>query len=364
MRPRHIRGTGPVTRTAHRSPQLRRTARGWGRLGLAAGAGTGVAAGVAVAWSLQHRQVARSVAEAARSASGPFVLPGDVVHHLVDLDDGGVAHVVERGSGPPIVLVHGVTLSSDLWCQQLAELDARHRVVAVDVRGHGRSTPGSDGFSGGMGRLAADLRQVFDGLDIEGAVLAGHSLGGMITLELAAEAPAGWTARRLRAVALLDTSASPLASWRGARRIHRPFSGALSRAMLAADRVGAGLARSADVRWWSARFAFGPDPDPAQVAFTESMGAATPVATLAGLIGTIASFDVRARLPDIDIPALVVVGTHDRLTPPSHARFLADSLPRAELVELPRAGHMPMLERPHELARLLDELAGKVAPRL
>lgn len=361
MTPRQIRGVRWVTGTVRHAPQPLRTTRRRGRLGLAAGVGTGVAASAAVAWSLQHRRVARAAAEAARRAPGAFVVPGDLVHHLVDLDDGGVAHVVERGSGSPIVLVHGVTLSSDLWCQQLAELGTRHRVLAVDVRGHGRSTPGGDGFSGGMRRLAADLRQVFDALEVDEAVLVGHSLGGMITLQLAADAPARWTASRLRALALVDTSASPLASWRGARRFHRPVSGVLSRAMVAADRAGAGLSRSADVRWWSARFAFGPDPDPAQVAFTESMGAAAPAATLAGLIGTIASFDITARLPDIDIPTLVVVGTHDRLTPPSHARRLADALPRAELVELPRAGHMPMLERPHELARLLDELAGKVA---
>ncbi|MDA8070798.1 MAG: alpha/beta fold hydrolase [Actinomycetota bacterium] len=337
------------------------TWRRWPRFGVAAGAGTGVAAGTAVAWALQHRVVARSTAEAARTAKGAFVVPGDLLHHFVDLDDGGVAHVVERGSGPPIVLVHGATLSSDLWCQQLTELGARHRMIAVDVRGHGRSTPGSDGFRGGMGRLAADLRQVFDALDVEGAVLAGHSLGGMISLQLAAEAPSGWRARHLHALALLDTSAGPLASWRGASRMRRPISGALARAMVVADRIGVGPARSADVRWWSARFAFGPDPDPAQVAFTESMGAPTPVATLAGVLGTLASFDITARLPDVDLLALVVVGSHDRLTPPSHARRLADGLPRAELVELPRAGHMPMLERPHELARLLDELAGKVA---
>ena len=55
-----------------------------------------------------------------------------------------------------------------------------------------------------------------------------------------------------------------------------------------------------------------------------------------------------------------MVGSHDRLTPPRHARRTADALPRAELVELPRCGHMPMIERRREFARLLDEFAAKI----
>lgn len=324
-----------------------------------AGAGVALAAAGVTAWVLQHRLVVRSAAEAA-GAGDAFTMPAGLVHHRVDLDDGGVAHAVEIGTGPPVVLVHGVTLAVEVWCQQLAELSVNHRVIAVDVRGHGQSVVGADGFSGGMGRLAADLRQVFDALDVHEAVLVGHSMGGMVALQLVTQEPTAWVGRRVRALALVDTSAGPLAGLGTLRRAHGPMSAAVSKAMLVTEGLGVGVARSADVQWWTARFAFGPDPAPSQVAFAQSLGSATSVTTLAGLLPVLAGFDVADRLPGIELPVLVVVGTHDHLTPPSHSRRMVDALPRAELVELARAGHMAMLERPHELARLIDELAGKV----
>lgn len=330
-----------------------------GRLG-AAGAGAVVVGAAAAGWAVQHRAVARSSAGAVRGETGEFTMPDGLTHHRIDVDDGGSIHAVEIGTGPAIVLVHGVTLAAEVWCRQLQVLGATHRVIAVDVRGHGQSVAGHDGFTGGMARLASDLRQVFDALDVESAVLVGHSMGGMIALQLVVDAPPNWTRRRIGGLALVDTSAGPLAGSRGLRLVQRPTAVALSRTLLLADALGVSLAQSADFRWWSARFVFGADPDPAQVAFAEALGSATPTGTLAGLLSALASFDISARLPDVDLPVLVAVGTHDRLTPPSHARRMADALPRAELVELPRAGHMPMLERPRELARLLDELAGKV----
>ena len=92
------------------------------------------------------------------------------------------------------------------------------------------------------------------------------------------------------------------------------------------------------------------------------MHKATQAATIAGLLPSVAAFNLSAELHAIDVPVLVIVGTHDRLTPPRHARRMAGALPDAQLVELPRSGHMPMLERRHEFARLIDEFAAKSAP--
>jgi len=324
-------------------------------------AGTVAAAGVVGAGLAQHRAVRQGRTRAAgvdRRQAG-LALPSDVVHHRIDTDDGGVVHAVERGTGRPLVLVHGVTLAADIWSLQLASLADRHRVVAVDLRGHGQSVPGRDGFGDGVRRLAADVRQLLDALDLEGAVLVGHSLGGMTALQLVLDAEPAWLARRLAALALVDTSAEPLAGVRGARLTRGPLTASLSRVLLLAERAGLAAVPSTDLGWWAARGAFGADPDPCHVAFTESIGHATPLATVAGLLGPLASFDVADRLGAIELPTLVVVGTHDHLTPPRHARRLADGIPHAELVELPRAGHMPMLERPGELARLLTDLADR-----
>ncbi len=75
-----------------------------------------------------------------------LVLPGDVEHHDIEVDDGGRIHVVSRGRGQPLVLLHGVFLNSGIWVHQLADLSDELRVIAVDLRGHGRSVSGSDGF--------------------------------------------------------------------------------------------------------------------------------------------------------------------------------------------------------------------------
>jgi len=332
---------------------------GKGRFGAVAAAGTGVGGLAVAAWATQHRMAARSREAAADRHTAGLGLPVDVVHHRIDVDDGGVIHAVERGSGPPIVLLHGVTLAADVWSLQLAELAEGHRVIALDLRGHGQSVAGSDGFTGGMSRLAADVHQVLDALHVDGALLVGHSMGGMVAMQLVVDAEASWTARRLRALALVDTSAEPLGSLPGTRWLHRPLSASLSHLLLVAERAGLADARSADFRWWASRLAFGADVDPSHVAFTQSLGAGTPMGTLTGLLGTVAGFDLTAQLGKIDLPALVVVGTRDRLTPPGHARRMAGALRNAELVELPRAGHMPMLERPHELTRLLRELAAR-----
>jgi non-heme chloroperoxidase len=322
----------------------------------------GLAASTVGAGLLQHRTVLRQRrrAEAVDRRAAGLALPSTVVHHRIDTDDGGVVHAVEAGTGRPLVLVHGITLAAEIWSLQLAGLADRHRVVAVDLRGHGQSVPGRDGFGDGVKRLAADVRQLLDALDVTGGILVGHSLGGMTSLQLVLDAERAWLSRRLAGLALVDTSAEPLAGVRGARTARGPVTASLSRGLLLLERAGVAAAPSTDLGWWAARAAFGADPDPAHVAFTEALGRATPLGTVAGLLGPLAAFDVADRLGTIDLPTVVVVGTQDRLTPPRHARRLAEGIPGAELVELARAGHMPMLERPGELARILTDLADRV----
>ncbi len=87
----------------------------------------------------------------------------------------------------------------------------------------------------------------------------------------------------------------------------------------------------------------------------------TPSRTLADLIPSLAVFDLSPRLGSLDLPVLVVVGSHDKLTAPRLARRMAAALPEAALVELPRCGHMPMLERRHEFSRLVDEFTAKIS---
>jgi hypothetical protein len=119
-------------------------------------AAVGAVAAAAV-WFRRRRRLHRAPGDAC--SGDDFGELSGAVHRTVATSDGGEIHVVERGQGRPFVLLHGVTLTSLSWQYQLIDLvDAGYRVVALDIRGHGRSRPGRDGFT--LARLAADLHQV------------------------------------------------------------------------------------------------------------------------------------------------------------------------------------------------------------
>jgi pimeloyl-ACP methyl ester carboxylesterase len=325
---------------------------------VALGAGATAVAG-ALGWALQHRAVSRSSATAEEMTLEGLSLPDDLRHHFVDVEDGGRIHVVERGQGPPLVLLHGIMLSSALWVHQLRDLALHHRVIAIDLRGHGQSLPGSTGS--GIPILAADVAAVLEALAVEQAVVVGHSMGGLVALQMALDLPPAERRLRVAGLVLTSTTAGPFATlpgWTGVARVTGPVT---AQALLVGERLGAKALPSRDLRWWLVRLGFGADAPPAQVRFVEAMHRATPSRTLADLIPSVATFDLSSRLGSLDVPVLVVVGSHDRLTAPRLARRLAAALPEAQLVELPRCGHMPMLERRHEFSRLLDEFTAKIS---
>jgi pimeloyl-ACP methyl ester carboxylesterase len=358
----------------------------WTRRRVISLAAAGVSAAAAAAWAAQHRAAARAVAGSEAFAEEGLTLPDYVMQHDVDADDGGRLHVIERGSGPAIVLLHGFMLSSELWAHQLRDLGGSHRVVAPDLRGHGHSVPGTSGFaadaaaahegpldtvrtdaamalaqrgSPAIRRMAADLDTVLRALDIEHALLVGHSMGGMVALQYMCDTPKAERARRVTAVALVSTTAGPFSRMPGFGGMARLAGPVSSRAIHLGERWGV-RAASGDVRFWLTRLGFGPDAPARQVRFVERLHAATPADTVRALLPSLALFDVSGSLSEIDLPVLVVVGSHDHLTPPRHALRTADALAHAQLVELPRCGHMPMLERRREFARLLDEFAAKL----
>ena len=105
---------------------------------------------------------------------------------MVCVDDGELFYT-EHGSGPAVLLVHGWGCDGSDWSWLGSDLSADHRVVIVDLRGHGRSTAGVDRY--GPEVLAQDLAAVLDQLEIESAVVVGHSMGGYAASVLAVEFP-------------------------------------------------------------------------------------------------------------------------------------------------------------------------------
>ncbi|HUC38272.1 MAG TPA: alpha/beta hydrolase [Acidimicrobiales bacterium] len=356
---------------------------------LAGAIALGVGAAAAAGWVLQHRSVTRALAGSDEGWPDELKLPEDLTHRFIEVDDGGRLHVVEGGSGPPLVLLHGFMLDSTIWAAQFRDLRDRYRVIAIDQRGHGRSVPGADGFGArstaqlegaGQGlrdavsmaeqavgapairRMASDLAEVLEALDVSGAQLVGHSMGGMVTLQFAQD-HAETLRRRVSGIALVSTTAGPFVQLPGWASVARAAVPVPARTALLGERLGVRLLPSRDLRYWVSRMGFGGDAPLAHVKWMEELLVAAPARTVSALLPSLAMFDLSASIESIEEPVLVVVGSHDHLTPPRHARRLAAALPHAQLVELARCGHMPMVERPHELSHMLDEFSAKTSPR-
>jgi pimeloyl-ACP methyl ester carboxylesterase len=254
------------------------------------------------------------------------------------------AEVLGPDDAPTIVLVHGYALSLDVWHYQRRDLAGEFRILAYDQRGHARSGRAASGDYS-IGALGRDLAAVLDALVPAGqrAVAVGHSLGGMSILSLANEHPT--RVRRLLAGAVfVDSTGSDVLAGGFASTGVAALS-VLSRTATARIPWRRHNAPEGDLTTLLTRaVGFGPDASPAQVAFVEQLTIDTPNSVKADLGPTLTATDLRDAAPLLDVPALVLVGAHDRLTPPSSAAKLARALPDATLIELAGAGHNAMLE--------------------
>jgi pimeloyl-ACP methyl ester carboxylesterase len=311
-----------------------------------AAAAVGLVAGVG--WGLAHvanrRLRARAPDDdgpgAPRDALDP---PSDRVHTIATAD-GGTLRVLERGSGPPVVLVHGYTLTSAVWTLQLERWPEHgHRVVAYDQRGHGGSLAGADGITAAS--LAADLRTVLEELDLRDVVLVGHSLGGMVVQALAVE-HADVVATRVARVVLLSTAA------RGVSWVDSPLRSFVERAGALYGRIGPLAMGRRELGFLLASVGVGPDAPVWVIERAQAMTQACPPETLVAAGRVLLRFDVSTRVEAVAAPTLVVCGTHDRLTPPRESVRLVERIPGAVLEVLPRVGHLVMLEAPDRLEAL------------
>jgi pimeloyl-ACP methyl ester carboxylesterase len=268
----------------------------------------------------------------------------------VETDDGARLYVISRGAGRPIVMVHGVSLSSRVWAKQFDALPAAgFRAVAFDVRGHGASTVGTTGHS--LPNLADDLDAVLEALDLHDAVLVGHSMGGMAVQAFAIRHPEALR-DRVCGIVLLSTSSRMIMSDLGVLR------GAAERVVGFAPDVAA-VMRRRNLGLLIARVGFGDAPAPSHVEATRQMLAECTRDTIRGAGAGIVTLDLAEDLPRVKVPTLVVVGTADALTPARDARAIAAAIPDAELVEMPGAGHMLMFERAEELDALVTAIADR-----
>ena len=265
--------------------------------------------------------------------------------------DGVGYEVREAGDGPPVLLLHGFTGSAASWAALLQPLTERHRVIAVDLLGHGGSDAPADPARHAVERQAADLADLLQQLDATRGAVLGYSFGARIALRLALDDPE--TVERL----ILESPSAGIAD-AGARAARRAADERWA-TLLETD----GLDAFADA--WEAQPLFASRqrlPDDDRRRLREALlgnRAAGLAASLRGA-GQGAMEFLYDRLPEVRQPTLVLAGALDTVGR-ERAEAVATGIPGARFETIPDAGHAPHLETPAAfLARVLAFLATPV----
>lgn len=365
----------------------------WRRAGIAGAAIGVIAAGAAAGVALERLTVGRGMRQKARlalDASGPYGtlrgLPGrtladdgtELYYEADEVDPEAAAprrrRLFGRKAPAPVTVVfsHGYCLSQDSWHFQRAALRGLVRTVHWDQRSHGRSARGAsqsgpDAVAVSIDQLGRDLKAVIDAAAPDGPlVLVGHSMGGMTMMALADQFPE-LVRERVAGVAFVGTSCGKLGEVNyglpvaGVNAVRRVLPGVLKALGSQAELVERGRRATADLfAGLIKRYSFSSkDVDPAVARFAERLIESTPIDVVAEFYPAFVDHDKTEALDVfLEVPVLVLAGDKDLVTPSSHSEAIADILPDSELVIVPDAGHLVMLEH-HEVVtdRLADLLA-------
>ncbi len=237
---------------------------------------------------------------------------------------------------PPLVLIHALGTSLHLWDDVVAALPL-HRVLRLDLRGHGQSDVPAAPYT--MGALIRDVERVIDHFALKDCVVAGVSLGGMIAQGLAVK-----RLDLVRALVLANTAAriGTNAQWQD--RI-----GEVRKGGLAAIHDGT-MARWLGRHWRT---------NPAFPALSQGFLKTSPEGWM-GCAAAIAGTDFYEPTATLRLPTLVIAGANDGATPPDLVRETADLIPGQEFRLMQGAGHLPMAETPTGFAALLYDFLTSV----
>ncbi len=259
--------------------------------------------------------------------------------------DGIRLHVIEQGRGDPVLWLQGLNAPAAAWSVQLAHFSQTHRGIAPDARGVGQSDAPPGPYTTRL--LADDALAVLDALKIETAHVVGLSLGGAVAQELALARP-----DRVRSLALLSTFAA---------------QDPRSRALLESWRVIYPLTAQSRDAWEKQAYAW---------LFTEKFwrseanvraalrfARTQPFQTVQGFQGQVdaaLAHDARDRLGALRVPAAVIHGALDQLSPVANGEELARLIPDAELTVIPGVGHAVNLEAQRVVNTALRKLWSRV----
>ncbi|NUU20512.1 MAG: 3-oxoadipate enol-lactonase [Streptomycetaceae bacterium] len=250
-------------------------------------------------------------------------------------------HRVDGAGGPALILGPSLGTSTHVWDAQIPALARDFRVIRWDFPGHGGTPAPDDGtanpaaFTLTVADLAARVLALADALHIDRFAYAGISLGGAVGAWLAIHHP-----DRVASLALVCTSAhfgdDPTPWHERAARVRENGTGPL------ADTIAK--------RWFTPAFA----ASPAAQRLVGGLRDVDPIG-YAACCDAIAAYNVRADLPRITAPTLVIAGRDDPATPPAHARELTDAVADSALAEIPHASHIANVEQPTRIGDLLRD---------
>jgi 3-oxoadipate enol-lactonase len=243
-------------------------------------------------------------------------------------------YFTEYGSGPPLLLVHGLMVTGEMFEPLIGHLAARHRVIVPDLRGHGRSRGLPAPYT--AAQLAADLSYLLDHLGIESTAVLGYSQGGAIAQQLVLDHP-GRCDRLVLGCTYAFNMATPREWLEGhILPVLLRVLGVKRLAKLIVSQAAAQLGRErAD---WLGGLMADQDRRLMVSAWRETM-----------------AFDSRRRLAEIACPALVVAASNDQAVPIHHAKMLHDGITGSQLVVIDGADHALIWTHSDEFVRVVDE---------
>jgi pimeloyl-ACP methyl ester carboxylesterase len=242
----------------------------------------------------------------------------------------------DRGRGEPLVLLHGFPLDRRMWDAQVEQLSDHHRVIAPDLRGFGRS-PRHDPFT--IESLADDIHLFLEQLGAVPCVLAGLSMGGYVALAYAKKYQPD-----LRGLVLVDTKASAdtVEGKQGREKMIELVR--LSGAKAVAEQMLPKMLAPGTLQ-----------NRPEVVKSVRTMMESCSAETIEHALGAMRDRpDRTGELPSLKVPALVIVGDADAITPPDVAEAMAKAIPNAKLETIRGAGHMAPMEQPEQVNQAIE----------
>ena len=268
---------------------------------------------------------------------------------FVSLSDGQRMHYVSSGtSGESVILIHGLMDSTYSWAKNLDTLAQRYRVYAIDLIGFGfssRMTERRYSFK----YLARTVIEFMDAQQIDRAILVGHSLGGAVALEVAHDFPSHVSKLVLIAPGTYRLNVPAVANW-AAR-------------MPVVPRALASLSTTSPrIRMASFRHALG-NPSHMDEKQTTAIVQTTRVKgstdALVAMAASSRASDLPQGMGSITTPTLIIAGDKDPAVPIKHATWHQQALPNAQLVVLEGKGHIPHVECPDTVNRLMLDFMGE-----